>query len=113
MEVYTYCANPWKFGGTSDIIKTSIEEYERVKIGRGYFGILFMNPVKLLWHISLEQGAIIGTSKSKAALLKRIRRDVETGDEKIMEQQIEKSINECNQAIEMEPIDFFDLFKSQ
>ena len=113
MEVYTHCTNPWKFGGTHDIIKTRIEEYERVDIGKGYFGIIFMNPVKLLWHISLEQGAIIGTSKSKAALLKRIRQDVQTGDKKVMEQQIEKSINECDQAMEMEPIDFFDLFRSR
>jgi len=113
MEVYTCSPNPWKFGGTHDIIKTHIEEYERVKIGKGYFGILFMNPIKLLWHISLEQGAIIGTSKSKAALLKRIRRDVQTGDENLMEQQVERSISECDQAIEMEPEKFFSLFRSK
>lgn len=113
MEVYTYCANPWKFGGTSDIIKTNIEEYERVNIGKDYFGILYKNPVKNLWHISIEQGAIIGTSKNRAGLLRKVRRDVKTGDEKIMKQQIEKSISECEQAIEMEPIDFFDLFRSR
>lgn len=113
MEIYTYSPNPWKFGGTHDIIKTRIEEYERVEIGRGYFGILCKNPIKNLWHLSLEQGAIIGTDKSKAKLLNKVRRDVHHGDEKIMEQQVERSISECDQAIEMEPEKFFSLFQSK
>lgn len=114
MEVYTVMPTPFRLGGTSINIKTTIEEYERVLIGRGFYGILFKNPIKNLWHMSLENcGALIGTDKSRASLIKRIKKDIFIGDEKIMMKQIEQGISELKGAAVMERDEWFEKFKGE
>ena len=76
IEVYTMLPTPFRMGASETPAKTVIEEYERVDIGKGYFGVVFKNPTKKLWHIALEDcGALIGTMESRAALIKRTKND--------------------------------------
>ena len=100
MEVYTFVSNPFRMGGRQyDTIKTEVEEYERIKIGRGYFAIIFENKLKGLWHIALEDcGALIMTDNNKEGGIRKVRGDVETGDSKIMEEQIKKGKRDCASA---------------
>lgn len=110
--VYTYRSNPFRFGGPQrDIIGASISEYTRMTIGKGYWGILFYNPYRNVWHIAEERsGALIGTDSGRAALIDRIRGDVETGDKAIMEQQIEEGIKERKGVDILPNEDFFKAF---
>lgn len=113
MEICTMGYFPFTFGG--DIqrpIKTTIEEYTRVDIGKGYYGILVKNPVRNLWHLAQEDcGCLIGTHKNKADLLKQVRNDVKTGDEELMKEQIEKGKKLLDRAHTLEPQKFFEMFK--
>ena len=85
MEVYTKVPTPFSFGGKYAYIKTDIQEYERVDIGQGYYGIVFRNNHVKLWHIAQEDcGALIGSDISKAKLIKRVKADVGNGDIKTM-----------------------------
>ena len=114
MEVYTLKPEPFLFGGTHVFIKTTIEEYERVDIGSGYFGILFHNKNVNLWHMAQEDcGALIGTKKSKAALLKTVRGDVASGTPEIFEQQIKMGKSQMKQAHFMEPDEWFSKFRKE
>ncbi len=114
MEVYTVMPTPFAIARVSINIKTTIEEYERILIGRGFYGILFKNPVKNLWHISLENcGALIGTNKSRATIIKEIKKDIFDGDEKIMMKQIEQGISELKGAAVMERDEWFEKFKGE
>lgn len=109
----TIMPTPFSFGGTHRYIKTSIEEFERIDIGLGYFGILFKNPVSKQWHLCLENcGALIGTDKSRANLIKRIKNDVETGDDKIMKTQITMAKKELEKALILEPAEWFGKFRT-
>jgi hypothetical protein len=100
-------------GRQYDTIKTEIEEYRRISIGKGYFGILFKNTEKNLWHIALENcGAIIWTDKNKEDGIKKVKDDVETGNPQIMREQIEKAKNEIQSALLLSNSDFFRKFKS-
>lgn len=114
MEVYTYRSNPFRIAGRQyDTIKTEIEEYRRISIGKGYFGILFKNTEKNLWHIAIEDcGAIIWTDKNKEDGIKKVKDDVETGDPQIMKTQIKKGKDEIQGAILLSNADFFRKFKS-
>lgn len=113
MEIYTFSSNPFRMGGPQfDIIKTNVEEYERINIGKGYFALIVKNPLKNLWHFVLENcGAIIWTDNNKEGGIKKVKSDVETGDEKIMEEQIKKGLNDRSHAILLETDDFFKRFK--
>lgn len=111
MEIYTIMNTPFALGGTSKPIKTEIEEYERVYLGKGYYGILVKNPKKKLFHIALESGAIIGTLSNRQKLIDRTKEDVASGDENIMAQQVEQSINQCKQAVLLSQEEFFSKFK--
>ncbi len=114
MEVYTVTPTPWALGGTTAKIKTIIEEYERISIGKGYYGILFKNPIKNLWHLALENcGALIGTHKSRAILIKGVKKDVEDGDEEIVAAQIKQGISELNGAKLMDRDLWFEMFKAE
>lgn len=99
MQVYTVMPTAWALGGTKVNIKTTIDEYERISIGKGYYGILFKNPIKNLWHLALENcGALIGTHKSRAILIKGVKKDVKGGDETLMAQQIKQGISDLKHA---------------
>lgn len=113
MEIYTYSSNPFRMGGPQqDIIKTVVEEYERISIGKGYFAIVCKNTVKDLWHIALEQGgAIIMTDNDKAGGIRKVKHDVEIGDEKLMKQQVQRSLREVKTATLLESNEFFRRFK--
>lgn len=114
IEVYTYMPTPFSFGGQGIYISTEINEYERVDIGKGYFGILFKNPDKKIWHIALEGcGALIGTMDSKKKLLERTKKDVETGDEKTMKQQMEMGTKQMAQARSISNEEWFSKFKGK
>jgi hypothetical protein len=99
-------------GDTHQPIKTNFEEFERIDIGKGYYGLLVKNPVKKLWHMVQEDcGCLIGTHKSKASLIQLVKNDVETGDEKVMKEQIESGKKLVERATFMEPEEFFKLFR--
>ena len=113
-EVYTSMPTPFRLGTSESYIKTTIEEFERIKIGSGYFGILFQNPYNKAWHMGLEAcGALIGSDKSKAKLIKRVRSDVSSGDPKIFEQQIEMGKKQMNQADFLEKDEWFQKFRKE
>lgn len=114
MEVYTFSSNPFRMGGPQhDIIKTKVEEYSRVHIGRGYYAIIFKNEIRNLWHFVLENcGALIFTDKNKDNGLKTVRQDVETGDPKLMEQQIKQGKSDCASATLIDFDDFCRRFKN-
>jgi hypothetical protein len=112
MEVYTKVPTPFSFGGTHVFIKTEIEEYERIDIGRGYYGILFKNNHTKEWHMTQEDcGALIGSNISKAKLIKRIKDDVGNGDGKLMKQQIEMGKKQMSQAHSFEREAWFKKFR--
>jgi len=102
---------PFALGGTSKTIKTEVEEYERIYIGKGYYGILVKNPNKDLFHMALETGAIIGSLSDRQRLIDRVKEDVGSGDEDLMAQQVEQSIKQCKQAVSLTQEEFFSKFR--
>jgi len=111
MKVYTEIHTPFSFGAKYAYIKTEIEEYQRIDIGKGYFGILFKNPSRKLWHIVQEDcGALIGTNKSKSKLIKSVLNDVASGDTKLMQEQIEIGKKQMSQAHSLERDEWFKRF---
>jgi len=111
MEVYTKVPTPFSFGGKYAFIKTKIDEYERINIGNGYFGILFKNPKRNLWHMVQEDcGALIGSDKSKAKLVKSVLDDVKNGSPKLMKQQIEMGKKQMSQAHSLKRNEWFKKF---
>ena len=113
MEIYTEAAAPFRMGGKlSETIKTNIEEYERVSIGNSFYGILFKNKQRDLWHLALEGcGALIGSSKSKSELVKSVKNDVLTGDPEIMKVQIESAYIVIKSAKLIDKDEWFSKFK--
>jgi hypothetical protein len=113
VDVYTIIPAPFRMGGTlEDYIYTTIEEYERVDIGSGYFGILFQNPHTNAWHMAIEDcGALIGTLKSRAKLIKQVKSDVASGTPEILEQQLKMGKRQMNQAEFMDRIEWFSRFR--
>jgi hypothetical protein len=114
MEIFTYSSNPFKIGGPQrDVISTIIEKFERIDLGKGYFGILIKNPVLPLFHMAEERsGALVGTLKSRAGLIKRIKNDIKAGEKEVMEEQVKIAMREKSQAIELSSRDFFSRFKT-
>jgi hypothetical protein len=112
MEVYTVMSTPFAFGGLKCEIKTDIQEYERVDLGKGYFGIVFKNPNSKQHHMALECcGALIGTDKSKANLIKKVKNDIDTGDDKIMRMQINQAKIDLKGAKLLENEEWFNKFR--
>jgi len=113
MEIYTYSSNPMRMGGRQyDIIKTNVENYERVELGKGYFGVVVKNPVKEAFHLAEEtSGALIGSDAKKMNLIKKVKKDVSTGDSEVMKKQIEQGAYERKSADLLEPSEFFRRFK--
>jgi len=103
MKVYTEIPTPFRLGTTVGYIKTDIEEYERIGIGHGYYGILFKNVVADLWHMAQEDcGALIGSDKSKAKLINSVKKDVSGGNTKLMKEQIKMGKSQMLKANFME-----------
>lgn len=114
IEIYTYRSNPFGFGKSYDIMKTKVCEYERISIGKGYFGLIVKNPCKELWHMVEENcGAIIGTNGDRGKLIKQVKDDVEAGDEFTMKEQIIKGKAECARAQPLENKAFFSAFRTR
>ncbi len=112
MEIYTYKSTPFVLGKSHSPIKTVVEEYERINIGKGYYGILVKNEMISLYHMVLENcGAIIGTDSNRRALIASIKKDVATGDEIMMKQQIETGLVEIRDAELLSSKEFFLLFR--
>jgi hypothetical protein len=112
MEVYTRMSTPFAMCGTHIFIKTDIQKYEKIDLGKNYFGILFKNSNSKLWHMALENcGALIGSDKSKTKLVKRTKDDVSSGDPKIMESQIEVGRQQLKQAKILETKEWFKKFR--
>lgn len=100
MVVYTFVSAPFRMGGNLlDSIKTDVDEYERVNIGKGYYAIVFKNSKKDIWHVALEDcGALIMTDITKEGAIKKVKGDVESGDEELMQKQIRKGRIDCRMA---------------
>jgi hypothetical protein len=112
-EVYTEIPTPFRVAGPSySPLKTEIEEYERIDIGAGYYGILFHNDHVNLWHMAQEDcGALIGTSESRAKLIKSIKKDVSGGDSRTMKLQIEMGKKQMAKADYVSPEAWFNRFR--
>ena len=96
-EVYTTIPAPFRLGTNVDYIKTEIEEYQRVDIGSGYFGILFQNLITKSWHMGLEDcGALVGTNKSRAKLIATVKKDVSGG---YLNQRLKWVNNKCSEPV--------------
>lgn len=114
MHVYTLASNPFRFGATHDLVKADIDEYERVHIGKGYYAIVFYNPVRSIYHIALEDGgALIGTDMDKVILINRIKREVAEGDEEVMVQQVQMAKEQLAKAELIERDRWFQKFKKR
>jgi hypothetical protein len=112
MKVYTEVPTPFRFYSSVGFIRTEIEEYERISIGHGYYGILFKNIVADLWHMAQEDcGALIGSDKSKAKLIKSVKQDVKGGSPKLMKQQIKMGKSQMIKADFMERTLWFRKFR--
>jgi hypothetical protein len=99
-------------GPQHDIIKTNVENYERVELGKGYFGVVVKNPVKEAFHLAEEtSGALIGSDVRKMNLIKKVKKDVSTGDPEVMKIQIKQGKHEREIAISLESPEFFRRFK--
>jgi hypothetical protein len=114
MEIFTLSSNPFKFGGTHDIIKTTVEEYERVNLGAGFYGILVKNTVKDLYHLAEERsGALVGAGPSKEDLIGRVKSDILNGDRTFMLKQVEDNMGMLAQAESLPNDEFFRRFKGK
>jgi len=115
IEVYTLVSTPFRIAGPPHSpLKTEIEEYERVHIGNGYFGILFHNDSANMWHMAQEDcGALIGSDKSKMKLVRKVRADVSGGNAEVMKEQIETGKKQLKQADYTSPESWFDRFSKE
>lgn len=116
MKVYAQrgpCAQTMmRFGPPPFFITTEIEEYERVDIGKGRFGIMVKNPTKGLWHIFEDEcGALIGTHRDKAMVYGNVCADVAGGDEEIMKEQVAQGLVQRDSVDIMTSNKFFSAFK--
>lgn len=112
IEIYTLMTTLFALGGTHIYIKTNVENFERMDIGRGYFGLLVRNTNQKIWHMVEEQsGGIIGTDVSRSRLIEYIKEGVENGDSEVMEQQIVQGKKDCQSAKFMGPDEFFTRFR--
>lgn len=99
-------------GGTGCFVATNVEQYTRVDIGRGYYALVFQNPVHKQWHVALEDcGALIQHAGTKRKAIERVKKDVETGDPELMKKQIAKGKTDLKNADLLEPAEFFSLLK--
>jgi hypothetical protein len=95
-------------------IATEIDQYERVGIGRKHFACVVKNPTKKMWHIFLEScGALIWTDTGKTKAIAKVKKDVLTGDPRLMKEQIAQGKMDCASAKTISNEDFFRLFKEK
>jgi len=112
MKVWTYETTPFALGGTRRPIATEIDEFERIKVGKGFHAVVMQNPVNKYWHVFLDGcGALIGTDKNKAKLIRRVKQDVKTGNKVVMLEQEELGAKEQRQATILSTVDFFSKFR--
>ncbi len=111
-KVYTWKPEPFMLGGTGRFITTTLEEYERIDIGAGYYAYVFQNPIHKHWHVALEAcGALIQGGKTKKTAIGRVKKDVQTGDRSLMNKQIKQGVRDRDNATEIPPGEFFGLLK--
>jgi len=114
VKVYTWKPEFMLFGAKGQFVATSINEYERVDIGCGYFGLVFQNPHTSRWHVALEGcGALVQSAKTKKGVISKVRKDVETGDPKLMKKQMAQGRKDRAKAWIMTPNDFFAGFRKE
>ena len=108
-EIYTLMYSPFTMGGSLwKKVKTTVEEYEVIKLGNDITGILIKNPFKKLWHCAEPtSGAIVGTNKSKSNLIRQVKNDIKQGDKIVMAKQIEDGKCDCKNASFMNQNEFF------
>lgn len=114
--IFTKSYRPFIMGGVNAPVGTVIGSYEPVAIGKGYTGMLVRNSERGLWHMALEIcGAIIGTDPDKEKLIERVKWDVESGDQDLMDEQAEKG-RLMRDSLGAEKIldqrEFFSLFRA-
>lgn len=114
-EIFTFISNAFQFGGTGKWSKTEVEEFERISLGKGFFGILVKNPIKKLWHLAEESsGALVGTSSDKESMIKSVKKDIEQcKDLAYMTEQVEEQIERREQSLLIPNKEFFSSFKEK
>ncbi len=114
MYIYTFSQNALTFGKKPEPIKTNIEEYARIALGKGIFGILVKNPIKPdLFHLAEEQsGAIVGTGATAEKVVASVKEDIATTDIDTILAQIQVAKVECQGAREFELARFFGSIKN-
>jgi hypothetical protein len=114
VRIWTLVYNPFNFGPVNTPTATEIDEYERIAIGKGYYGLLVYNRIKNLWHLAEEiSGAIIGTNKSKTRLVNRVKIDVKSGDIELMKQQVTEGKDTGKYAKTVSQEEFFKKFSTK
>ena len=114
MYIFTFSQNALTFGKKPETIKTNIEEFARVSLGKGIFGILVKNPIKPdLFHLAEEQsGAIVGTGATAEEVVASVKQDIAATDIDMILAQILEAKVECRAAREFEPEHFFGSIKN-
>jgi len=114
LEIYTRCTAPFRFGGTESLIKTRDTAVCIVMLGKGRTGHIFHNRKKNLWHIAESTcGAIIGTGKDFGILVGQVIQDVSSGDEAVMDAQVEQGLKDRESAKHIAADHFWLRFKSE
>lgn len=112
IKIYTWKDEPFSFGGKGRYIGTEIQEYERIDLGKGFFGLLVRNPYKKPFHMVDEiSGALVGSAPTRLAVIKRVRKDVGEGEEEVMRGQQEEFKGVLQGIPMMENKDFFIAFE--
>ena len=111
-EIYTWKPEPFMHGGVGRFVKTEIEEYSRVKLAEGVYGLVFRHPKLKQWHVASEDcGALVQHARTKDGAISQAKKDIATGDMDVLKEQIKKGKEDCAQATMMPYKEFFSMLK--
>ena len=91
IRVYTWRTEPFALGGLGRHIAANLEEYERVDIGKGYYGIVFPNRGRDCWHLALENcGALVQSGYDRNQVIALAKADIKLANPKVLRDQISR-----------------------
>lgn len=112
IEIFTQAYRPFTMGGDVWRYTKTKAKPEQVITLKGFKVGIFRNPFVEQYHACLmEGGAMIASALSDVAVVKIVSEDIESGDEKVMKDQIQLSL-ELNKKCKLEDAEsFFSRFK--
>jgi hypothetical protein len=106
MIVYTQRYRPFVFGSPIDFIKCNVEVHlGPFDVGAGYQAFIIVAPNGKVFIAEAETGAFIGPS------IEHVKEDIKTGDPEEMKRQIETARKQVQQAVLLEPEEFWKWLK--